>query len=143
MALKKIITKCGLEINELKSKILVYNRKEEFNTLESIEVSDSVKYLGINISDQKDIFSKHKNYLENRSTQLANILPAVSYRSSNKLLIGKTYWKNVCVPRLLFASSVIPMNSNFIQLLQRSENKAFRYLFNAPKYTPISALRSH
>ena len=71
-----------------------------------------------------------------------NILPAVSYRSSNKLLVGKTYWKCVCIPRLLFASSVIPMNQNFIQHLQRSENKAFRHLFNAPKYTPVSALRS-
>ena len=89
----------------------------------------------------KDIFSQHKEYLKNRATQLANILPAVSHRSSNKLLIGKTYWKNVCVPRLLFASSVIPMNQEFIQSLQKSENKAFRSLFNAPKFTPICSLR--
>ena len=140
-ALQRTIVKCGLEINELKSKILIFNKKEDFDQLENIEVADTVKYLGINIMAHKDIFSQHKEYLKNRATQLANILPAVSHRSSNKLLIGKTYWKNVCIPRLLFASSVIPMNQEFIQNLQKSENRAFRCLFNAPKFTPICSLR--
>ena len=139
--LHEVAGKCGLKVNELKSNILVYNKKEEFEEIENIEVTDSVKYLGVKICNKKDCFSDQKNEIINTANKLSNVVPAIIYRSSNRLLIGKVFWKNVVVPKLLFAITVIPLNEDFICKLQRIENKTYRSIFCAPRYTPICALR--
>ena len=105
-------------------------------------MTDCIKYLGIKICNKKDCLSEQKNEILNKAHKFSNLLPAIIYKSSNRLLIGKVFWKNVVVPKLLFAVTVIPLNQEFITKLQRIENKAYRSIFCAPKYTPICSLRS-
>ena len=141
-ALHDIARECGLEINKLKSNILVYNKKEEFQEIENIEVTDCVKYLGVKICNKKDCFLEQKSEIINTANKFSNILPAIVFRSSNRLLVGKSFWKNVVIPKLLFAITIIPTTEDFIKKLQRIENKSYRSIFCAPKFTPICALRS-
>ena len=139
--LHDISTKCGLEINKLKSHILIFNKKQELDQIENIEVVDSIKYLGVKICANKDCFLQQKEEMINKANRLANLLPAIIYKSTNRLLIGKTFWKNIALPRILFASTVVPLSRKQIDQLQKIENKAYRLIFNASKFTPISALR--
>ena len=136
-----IALKCGLEINNLKSEVIVFNQKENFNEIQNISVSESFKYLGVLINNKKDCFSLQKELIINKAQKLANLMPAVIYRSSNRLLVGKTFWKCVALPKLMYGITVIPLKEDFIMKLQRIENKALRFLFFAPKYTPICAIR--
>ena len=50
----------GLKINKEKSKILVYNSKEDIEEIEGIQVTDKIKYLGIIIDNKKELFQSHK-----------------------------------------------------------------------------------
>lgn len=139
--LNSIASECGLEVNKIKSHVLVFNKKENFNEIGNIETVESLKYLGVTISNHNDCFTVHKEYLINKAQKLANLMPAVIGRSSNRLLVGKTFWKGVALPKLLFSTTVIPMKQNFIQKLQSIENNALRKIFYAPKFTPNCALR--
>ena len=70
-----------------------------------------------------------------------NMTYSIIYRSCNKLLIGKTYWKSIVLPSLLFASAVIVWNKSELEQLQRVENKVWRTILGAPGYAPIVSLR--
>ena len=139
--LNNIASECGLEVNELKSHVLVFNKKENFDKIANIKIVESLKYLGVTINNQSDCFATHKENLINKAQKLANLMPAVISRSSNRLLVGKTFWKGVALPKLLFSTTVIPMKTNYVQKLQSIENNALRKIFFAPKFTPICALR--
>ena len=76
-----------------------------------------------------------------KAQQLANTTYSVIARSCNKLLIGKTFWKNVAMPSILYGINVINMTETDIQHLQRIENGVYRQILGAPKYAPISTLR--
>ena len=91
--LNNIASECGLEVNKLKSHVLVFNRRENFDEIKNIKTVESLKYLGVIINNQKDCFTVHKENLINKAQKLANLMPAVTRRSSNRLLIGKTFWK--------------------------------------------------
>ena len=66
---------------------------------------------------------------------------SVVHKSCNRTLIGKTYWKSVILPSVLFSSSVIVWREGELDELQRSENSVWRFVMQAPGYTPITALR--
>ena len=57
------------------------------------------------------------------------------------MLIGKTYWKNIILPKILYGSGVINYTKADIETIQQTENKAYRYIFQAPKHTLVAALR--
>ena len=140
-SLIKIAKNCGLEINKGKSKILLYNLNENIEQIEGIKVATNTRYLDVTLSNNKDPFLTHKEDILNRIRKYANTMPAITHRSTNKLLIGKTFWKNIILPRILFATPVMFLNKNLVQNLQRAENKAFRHIFNAQKFTPVCAIR--
>ena len=88
----------GLEINESKSKILIFRKgrqKEEdrVKEVEGIEVVESVRYLGIEISDGRDIFKKHKEEIIKKAEAMANLTFWTIGTSCNKVLMGKVFWK--------------------------------------------------
>ena len=75
---------------------------------------------------------------------MTNLTYSVIARSCNKVLIGKTYWKSVVLPSILFASSVITWTKKELQDLQkkmttRSGDKSWDS--GAPRYTPVVALQ--
>ena len=72
---------------------------------------------------------------------MSNMTYSVIARSCNKILIGKTYWKGVVLPSVLFASSVVNWDKTGIGKLQTNENNVWRNILGCPGYTPISAMR--
>ena len=52
----KVGREYGLEINKEKSKVMVYGGKSSYDEIGGIKVEKSIKYLGLMIDDEKDIF---------------------------------------------------------------------------------------
>ena len=67
---------------------------------------------------------------------------SVISRCTNRMLIGKTYWKCVALPAILYGSNVIEWKVNEIEKLQVIQNQVCRKMLNAPKCATNSAIRS-
>ena len=131
----------GLEINKEKSNVIIFNMERKPEKIEEITVVREIKYLGVHINDSPECFKAHKDIKIKSAQRLSNLTYSVIARSCNKLLIGKTYWKSVVIPSLLFASSVVTWNRTELQQLQRTENNVWRHILGAPGYTPVTAMR--
>ena len=140
--LQQIGQKCGLQINKQKSCILMSNTQNIPQEICNIKTVNEFKYLGVMINSGKDIFKSHKEEKIRKSKQLANMMVSVTHRSTNRLLIGKTYWKCVVLPEILYGSDNIIFNSTEINQIQKSENQAYRLILQAPKYSANEILRS-
>ena len=76
-----------------------------------------------------------------KAQNLANLTFPVIEKSCNKLLIGKTFWKNVALPSILYGSSIIHLTNSELEKLQRVENGVYRKILGAGKSTPRAVLR--
>lgn len=130
-----------MKINVSKSMTLVVNSNANLAYIENIAVVDSIKYLGIKISGDKDCFKKHKEEKILCSKGLSNLTYSVISNSCNKVMIGKTYWKSVALTSILYGTAVLTWNKNELVELQREENKVWRFILGAPGYVSIAALR--
>ena len=72
-----------------------------------IEVASSVRYLGTDLDNSRQCFGSYKKETLVLAERMTNLAFSVVYRSCDRLLIGKTYWKSVVQPRVLSASSVV------------------------------------
>ena len=140
--LKRVSESFGLKINKEKSKILVFNSKEDIKEIEGIQVVEKIKYLGIIIDNKKELFQSHKEEVIKKATFYSNMMYHVTGKSVNRMLVGKTYWKNMIIPKLLHGTGVMSFNAKEIGELQIQENAAYRRILNVRRRnTPISALR--
>ena len=73
--------------------------------------------------------------------KLANMEYSVINNSCDKLLIGKTYWKNIAHRAMLYGSNIINVTESEIEQLQRIENSVGRQIQGAPKYAPVYTIR--
>jgi hypothetical protein len=89
----------------------------------------------------RDIFRKHKDNMFKKAQKLANTTYSVIARSCNKLMIGKTYWKTLVLPSILYGNSLISFPEKDIERLQRIENSVYRHILGAPSYAPICTLK--
>ena len=62
-------------------------------------------------------------------------------KSCNRMLVGKVYWKNVCIPAILYGMDIMKINKKDIEKLQIIENNVYRKILKAASYTPVGALR--
>ena len=65
----------------------------------------------------------------------------VTGKCVNRMLIGKTYWKNMIIPKLLHGTGVMTFNAKEIGELQLQENAAYRRILDVRRNTPTSAMR--
>ena len=100
-----------------------------------------IKYLGIIINSGRNCFKEHKRNKITKAKELANMIMTVIAKSSNKMLIGKTYWKNVALAEILYGAELMPFNKKELEEMQRAENIAYRQILGAPRYTPTCTLR--
>lgn len=133
--------KYGLQLNENKSQCIMFNVKENINEVEGIGVVKEIKYLGIIIRGKKDMFEGQREQIKNKVKVMSNMTNSVIERSCHRTLIGKTYWKAVVVPNILYGVETINMNENEIERIQRTENSAMRRVLKAPRYAPLAAIR--
>ena len=131
----------GLEINEEKSMALVYRDKGEIREIGGIKVVDSIKYLGIKVGKDRDIFKEQKIKIENEVEGKACRLRKVVEKSYNRLEVGKTWWKNEVVPGLLHGVGVLDLGEGLINKLQKVEYRVYRQLLGAEGYAPLAVMR--
>ena len=133
----------GLSINRSKSEVLIFNNRNESMVweIQGIKVVDSIKYLGVVVEGKRDCFRKHKKEKLKLANKMANMAYSVVVRACSRLMIGKTYWKSVVLPSILYASAVICWNESELMKLQRLENSVWRQILAAPSYTPIVTLQ--
>ena len=137
----RISRKYGLEINKRKCQILIYNMKEKPESIRDIEVNSKFKYLGITINDTKNCFKEQKKKMLEKARKLANMIYPIIKQSCSKIIIGKTLWKSIALPSVLFGASVIDMTKQEIEQLQRIENSVYRTILGSPTYTQRTTLR--
>ena len=134
--------KFGLKINREKCNVIVFNDKENtIKEIENIKVVDKIKYLGIVIDNKKDLFKTQKGIIKEQAEKYARLTNEIIHKCVNKMLIGKTYWKNVVIPSILQGIGIITFTKKEINELQRIENEVYRKILDAKSYTPISTLR--
>ena len=149
----EISERFGLRVNETKCKILIFDftkkrkrgcepdENEDTKEIEGIEVVETLKYLGITIENKLNMFKKHKEKTIQTANKLANLTYGIIQKSANKMLVGKTYWKNVVLPSILQSIGVITYTNTEIGELQEIENGVYRRILGGIRSTPISVLR--
>ena len=140
--LKQTSLQGGLEINEKKCKGIIFNKKGRMpKEVENIEIVNEIKYLGILITNKRQCFQEHKRKKLQLAKKLMNLTYSVIAGSTNRLIVGKTYWKSVALPSILHGSAVIEWTTGEMEKLQRVENSVWRGILGAPGYTPITVLQ--
>ena len=115
--------------------------KEQPDEIENIGVKINLKYLGVKINNTKNCFEDFKKEQILKARQLANMSHSIMARSCNRLLIGKNYWKSLCLFSVLCAAEVIEFSESDLLQLQVIENSVYRSILQAPKYIAAGALR--
>ena len=138
---KDISSEYGLEVSQKKSKILIFNEKEKPERLENLKVVKEIKYLGVKVTDKRKLYDEHKKEIIRRMQRMMNMTNCVIEKSVNRVMIGKTYWKSVVLPSVLYASAVIDFRKGEVEKMQRMENSVMRRILRARSYAPICALR--
>ena len=72
---------------------------------------------------------------------MVNLTHCVIEKSCNKLLIGKTCWKSVALPTILYGTNIVNLTEENIKVLQRIENSVYRTILGAAHYTANATLR--
>ena len=139
--MQRIASEYGLKINRDKSNAMIFNTKQKMDQVGGIKVVEEMKYLGITINNGRDIFKNHKENKIKLAETLSNITYSVISRSTNRLLIGKTYWKSIVLPAVLYGSNVVEYNEKEQERLQVIQNQVCRRILNAPKWATNSATR--
>ena len=134
-----ISKKYGLEINKEKSKIIIFNLKHQPDKIEDIEVKKKITYLGVEINNKKD--KKHKKSKILQAQRMSNLTYGIIHKSCNKLMIGKTFWKNIVIPSILHSTSIIDFTKSELNKLQIIENNTYRIILGGNRFTPNGCLR--
>ena len=139
--IENICIKYGLILHKDKCKILVYNNDEAIGEINNIEVVPKIKYLGIIIENKRTIFQLQKAKIFESANKHANMMYSMLGKCCNRLLIGKTFWKGLVLPNILYGSDIIDFTIENIKALQVLDNRAYRDILKVPKYTATSFLR--
>ena len=140
--MRTVVGKCGLLISEVKSECLIINRKGNWQEkIGNVKVVNSIKYLGVHVTDSRNYFKNHKVKKTDLARKMCNMTFSVISRCCNKLMIGKTFWKNIVLPSILMASSVLVWTKGELEILQKIENSVWRQVLGGPSYVAVEALR--
>ena len=116
----------GLEINKEKSNIIIFNMEQQPDTIEDIKVVNKIKYLGIEIDNKRKYFKTQRQNMLTKARKMANLTYCIIEKSCNKLLIGKTYWKNIILPSILYGTNIMNLSEDDIRELQTIEYGVYR-----------------
>ena len=121
--------------------MLIFNSDSNTESIEDIKVTKEIKYLGIKITNKKNFLYEQKKKSLQEATKYANIIPSVTRRSCNRVLIGSTYWKSVVLPVIMYGEEIINYTKDEMHAIQKAENRVYSNVMDAPHYTPNTALR--
>ena len=86
--------------------------KQQPDTIENIKVVDKIKYLGLKIDNKKNYFKTQRQHILEKAKKMANLTYCIIEKSCNKLLIGKTYWKSIILPSILYGTNIINLSED-------------------------------
>ena len=110
----------GLDINKTKSNIMIFNLKEQPEYIGDIEVVSKIKYLGIEIDNKKNYFRSQRTNIVEKARKMANMTYSIIEKGCNRLLIGKTYWKSIASPSILYGVNVINLSEEDIDDISKN-----------------------
>ncbi|XP_043192465.1 uncharacterized protein LOC122365374 [Amphibalanus amphitrite] len=87
------------------------------------------------------MFKEQKQQMIEKAQRMANMTYGVIARSCNKLMIGKTFWKSLALPSILYGANIFYITEEEVKKLEMIENGVYRQILGAPRYTANCALR--
>ena len=105
----------GLEMNSEKSCVMICNVREQHEHLRNIKVVQIMKYIGMEINNKRNNFKTQRGKIVDNARNIANITYSVIEKRCNKLLIGKTFWKSIALPSLLYGTNIISLSDDNIK----------------------------
>lgn len=117
------------------------NKEQQPEEIEGIHVTSKIKYLGVTISNTRNCFKEHKEMMIKKARRFANTTYSIISKSCNKMLIGKTFWKSLALPSIMYGIDIMELTKTELRTLQTIEHGVYRQILGAPKYAPISTLR--
>ena len=139
--IESISLKYGLTLNHSKCSIMAVNEKDADDNIGNIEVVKQIKYLGVMVENKRKMFQGHKIKSFDKGIQFGNQLYSILGNSYNRMLIGKTFYKGLVLPNILYGQDIIVYNKSELEQLQKFDNKACRTILNVPTYTAVEFLR--
>ena len=133
--------KFGLKLNRKKCQMIVFNSKDQEREINGIKTAENMKYLGIDICKQRRWYKNQVENMKTKGNKLSNVLFSVLGCCCNRMIIGKTFWKGLAIPNMMYGQEIIPLTKTDLSQLEVIENKAYRTILQLPKYTPVEFLR--
>ena len=123
--------------------MLIYSHDgvDEVKYIEGIPVAEETKYLDIGITSKQNMFREQRKSMMKKAQKMANMTYGAISKSWNKVMIGKTFWKNIALSWILYGVNVITLTEKEISQLQVIENGVYRRILGAPRYAPNFTLR--
>ena len=131
----------GLYVNKEKSKVLIYGGKENCKEVGGIEVVQNLKYLGLIINNERDIYRLQKEKIEKEMKKYELLTYSTLSKCCNRMIIGKMYWKGVVLPTVLHGVGLMNIDGKKIEKLQSIEYGVYREILGALQDTVVEVLR--
>ena len=139
--LKRIGMRYGLEMNDRKSEVMIFNSENRPESVEGIGVVREIKYLGVRVGDSFIMFEMHRGEMINKAKWMRGMTYSVIEKSCHRIMIGKCYWKCVVLPRVLYGSEVVILRVKELDEIQRQEYGAMRRMLGAPRGAAKAGMR--
>ena len=139
--LRRIGEYYGLQMNNTKSNCVMFNVEREIQEIEGVKTSERVKYLGVEIQGKRNLFERRRGEMVSRAKSLSTLTYSVVARSCHKVIVGKSFWKNVVLPRIMFAAEVVNLRKVDKEEIQKQENAAMRRMLEAPGTVAVAGMR--
>merc|ERR1712240_717815 len=106
-----------------------------------IEVVKKIKYLGLEIDDDRDMFKSQRKIIIDKIKRYKPLTNQVIETSCNRLMIGKTFWKQVVMTWALHGVGLINLAKTEMDDLQVAENEGYRIILKARRNVAMAAVR--
>lgn len=132
--LKKELSIFGLNINTEKSKLIIFGMDKN-EDVECIKQVDSINYLGISISNERNIFKKFIDMKIQKAKGYKYWINSILRKKVLKALIGKVLWKGSILPTILHGAQAIYWNRKQIKEMDSIQRQIMKMILNMPKHT--------
>ena len=97
--------------------------------------------MGLEIDDDRDMFKSQRKIIIDKIKRYKPITNQVIETSCNRLLIGKTFWKQVVMTGALHGVGLINLAKTEMDELQVAENEVYRIILKARRNVAMAAVR--
>ena len=88
---------------------MICNNSGDTKEIEGIAVTEKIKYLGIEIESNRDMYKRQKKIMVEKANRMEPRTHSTIRKSCDKLLIGKSYWKGAVIPTILYGAGLYNM----------------------------------